>query len=72
MIAEVGLLTKRGLDSFYPIFKDWENQIDLDYKPQYGSLDWPKDRPLFSDPIYKPKLVEVGWSRRTGLVSLQC
>ncbi|KAK6386667.1 hypothetical protein LTR65_008866 [Meristemomyces frigidus] len=59
-IAEVGLLTAVGLDSFYPIFKDWENQVDTKYKPQYGSSAWPVRRPSFNDPSYMPKLVEAG------------
>lgn len=58
-IAEVGLLTSTGLDSFYPIFKDWENQVNPSYKAQYGTSSWPVTRPKFSDPDYIPELVKV-------------
>ncbi|KAK3115279.1 hypothetical protein LTR53_005550 [Teratosphaeriaceae sp. CCFEE 6253] len=63
LIAEVGLLTSKGLDSFYPIYKDWENQVNPDYKPEYGSLDWPVDRPRFRDAGYEGKLFEAGLTR---------
>jgi len=59
LTADIGLLTREGLESFYPIFEDWEHQVDPKYKPQYGSNAWPVDRPKFSDPSYVPKLAEV-------------
>lgn len=59
LIRDIGLLTGKGLDSFYPIFKDWENQANPDYKPLYGTEFWPINRPRFSDPSYVPKLVQV-------------
>ena len=59
LIAEVGLLTAKGLSSFYPIFKDWQHQMDPSYEPEFGSGMWSISRPKWSDPSYVPKLVEV-------------
>ncbi|KAI6830493.1 hypothetical protein KC340_g8027 [Hortaea werneckii] len=63
LIDAIGLLTRKGLDSFYPIFKDWELQLDPDYRPQYGSDAWPIDRPRFSANDYVPKLKEAELTR---------
>ncbi|KAK5159231.1 hypothetical protein LTS14_002373 [Recurvomyces mirabilis] len=63
LVAEVGLLTVKGLDSFYPIFKDWENQVDPAYQAQYGSIDRSIDRPSFKDPDYMPRLIREGMTR---------
>ncbi|KAI7219161.1 hypothetical protein KC333_g3131 [Hortaea werneckii] len=63
LIDAIGLLTRKGLDSFYPIFKDWELQLDPDYRPQYGSDAWPIDRPRFSASDYVPKLKEAKLTR---------
>lgn len=59
MIGDVGLLTDKGLNSFYDIYTDWQNQENPNYKPQFGTPAWPKTRPKFSDPTYVPELVEV-------------
>ncbi|GIZ36681.1 hypothetical protein CKM354_000014900 [Cercospora kikuchii] len=57
LIAEVGLLTKTGLESFYPIFKDWENQNIASYEPGYESAAWPiAGRPKFGDKAYNEQL----------------
>ena len=53
MINCVGLLTARGMDDFYPIFKDWENQVN----PHYVSK-WP-ERP-FSN---RPNITDVGYAQ---------
>ncbi|KAK5132837.1 hypothetical protein LTR08_008552 [Meristemomyces frigidus] len=63
LIADIGLLTPKGLDSFYPVFKDWEHQVDPSYQPECGSSAWPITRPKWSDPSYVPKLVEAGLTR---------
>lgn len=59
MINDLGLLTMTGMENFYSIFRDWQNQANPHYKPQFGSALWPITRPKFSDPSYIPKLVEV-------------
>ena len=61
LIDQVGLLTKDGLNSFYPIFKDWQNQVNKNYKPAYGTLAWPVTRPKFSDPAYMDELINVSF-----------
>lgn len=61
LIGDIGLLTKKGLGSFYPIFKDWMNQVNASYKPEIGTAEWPLTRPKFTNPSYIPKLVEVLW-----------
>lgn len=60
LISSIGLLTKHGLSSFYPIYKDWENQADKKYKPTITSRAWPLDRPSFRDPAYLQRLRQVG------------
>lgn len=59
LIAEVGLLTRKGMSSFYPVFKDWQNQVNPKYKPEYGTALWPVTRPKFGDPQYVEDLVKV-------------
>jgi hypothetical protein len=63
LIAAVGLLTRKGLGAFYPVFLDWENQADPNWKPTLGTARWPVEgRPSFNkDPDgYVKKLEAVG------------
>jgi uncharacterized protein (DUF2235 family) len=60
MINSVGLLTMHGMDDFYPIFKDWENQ---DNKKHVTA--WP-DRP-FPD---RPNIRELAYARQLESVRL--
>jgi len=69
LIASMGLLTKKGLGDFYPIFKDWENQCNPDYygsKNYYPATYFP-NRPNYSDPkqqgAYIEQLKALGLSR---------
>jgi hypothetical protein len=41
----VGLLTKKGLGAFYPIFRDWEHQNNPSFKPELSTSSLPIDRP---------------------------
>lgn len=59
LIGAIGLLTRKGLENFYSIFRDWENQVNPNYKPQFGTPEWPTTRPKFGDSSYIPKLAEV-------------
>lgn len=43
---------------FYPIFKDWENQLDDNYVSQWPDSPYPK-HPKFLDPQYVPELEKV-------------
>ncbi|KAF7196791.1 hypothetical protein HII31_01709 [Pseudocercospora fuligena] len=63
LISSVGLLTKLGMESFYPIFMDWENQYTPNYKPGYGTTAWPiANRPAFGE-AYVQKLAKAGLTR---------
>lgn len=64
LIASIGLLTKVGMESFYPIFMDWEHQNNPSYKPGYKTADWGFDRPKMG-PEYYQKLISKGLSRPT-------
>lgn len=38
MIGEIGLLTREGMDLFYPIFKDMENWMNDEYDDPFPAL----------------------------------
>ena len=59
LISSIGLLTRKGLVDFYPIFKDWENQLQDDYKTLWPDQPY-ANRPKITDPSYSAKLKEVG------------
>lgn len=63
LIASIGLLTKEGMESFYPIFMDWEHQNDPNYKPGYETAAWKKDDRPKMGPEYYQDLVSRGLSR---------
>jgi hypothetical protein len=46
------------MEDFYPVFKDWENQLNDKYVTQ-----WPHkpihNKPKFLDPTYIPRLEQV-------------
>ena len=44
--------------NFYPIFKDWENQLDDKYVSQWPDSPFPK-HPRFLDPQYVVELEKV-------------
>lgn len=68
MISDLGLLTREGMDFFYPIFKDMQNWMDIDYEDQFPQLPFPnKPKGPHAADEYRRKLVEVwslaGWLR---------
>ncbi|MCJ1249634.1 hypothetical protein MMC30_006860 [Trapelia coarctata] len=63
LISAAGLLTRTGMVDFYPIFKDWENQLDDSYVSQWPDSPYPK-HPKFLDPQYVPELEKCGLTRR--------
>lgn len=65
LIGAIGLLTRKGLENFYSIFRDWENQVNPSYKPEFGTPEWPKERLKFSDPNYVPNLAKVCFLERS-------
>ncbi|MCJ1434448.1 hypothetical protein MMC27_003816 [Xylographa pallens] len=62
LIADLGLLTRAGMTSFYPIFKDWENQVKEGYVSPWPDLPFPK-KPPFSDPRYTKELERLNMTR---------
>ncbi|KAI1769038.1 hypothetical protein GGR53DRAFT_274392 [Hypoxylon sp. FL1150] len=64
MISDLGLLTREGMEFFYPVFKDMQNWMNVDYKDQFPQLpftDKPKG-PHAADE-YRRKLVKKGYAR---------
>jgi uncharacterized protein (DUF2235 family) len=65
LIASIGVMTKKGLGDFYPIFKDWENQNNPSYTSPYPAKYFP-NRPKYtttSGAEYLAKMVENGLTR---------
>ncbi|MCJ1285256.1 polynucleotide adenylyltransferase [Xylographa opegraphella] len=62
LIADLGLLTRTGMMSFYPIFKDWENQVKKEYVSPWPNLPFPK-KPPFHDPHYTKELERLDMTR---------
>ena len=58
MVNSVGLLTTRGMDDFYPIFKDWENQDTKHYLSAWPNRPFP-NRPNIKDLVYSQELESV-------------
>jgi Uncharacterized alpha/beta hydrolase domain (DUF2235) len=66
-IGYVGLLTSKGMDYFYEIFKDYENAgLGSRYKSPFPNIPF-KGKPSMGDPagkkLYQDKLVERGLTR---------
>ncbi|KAJ5389922.1 uncharacterized protein N7496_000990 [Penicillium cataractarum] len=57
LITEIGLLTSRGMEYLYPIFKDTENFRNLDYKDKFPTIPFP-NKPL-DQREYKLRLEDV-------------
>jgi uncharacterized protein (DUF2235 family) len=65
MVADLGLLSMKGMSYFFPIFKDWENQIVPGYVSPFEE-PWPagtfpdlKKKPNIRDPEYADFLLKV-------------
>ncbi|OTA95825.1 hypothetical protein M434DRAFT_9481 [Hypoxylon sp. CO27-5] len=60
MISDLGLLTREGMEFFYPIFKDMQNWMNEKYKDQFPLIPFP-DKPKGSHAAeeYQKKLVEI-------------
>jgi hypothetical protein len=41
MIGSMGLLTRTGMSSFYPIFKDYENFLNPHYNDIFPTIPFP-------------------------------
>ena len=65
MVADLGLLSMKGMTYFFPIFKDWENQIVKGYVSPFQE-PWPpghfeslSKKPNIKDKAYGDFLLEV-------------
>lgn len=57
---EIGLLTPKGMEDLYPIFKDVENMRNSHYKDQFPTIPFPnKPRPPHQGSEYRRRLEEV-------------
>jgi uncharacterized protein (DUF2235 family) len=64
MIGDLGLLTRSGMEYFYPIFKDMENWQTPGYKDPFPNMPFsnkPKGRKAAE--AYRNKLLEKGYTR---------
>lgn len=60
MIGEIGLLTREGLDMFYPIFKDMEHWMDNEYEDPFPALPFSeKPKGPGASEEYKARLERV-------------
>lgn len=58
MIDSVGLLTVRGMEDFYPVFKDWQNRDRTHYVSKWPGRPFP-NRPNIADGGYAQELERV-------------
>ncbi|KAG5916264.1 hypothetical protein E4U42_007732 [Claviceps africana] len=64
MIGNLGLLTREGIEHFYPIFKDMQNWRNYDYQdlfPDIPFMDKPKG--ATADVEYRTRLEKMGFTR---------
>ncbi|KAF2097482.1 hypothetical protein NA57DRAFT_67001 [Rhizodiscina lignyota] len=59
LISEVGLLTKRGLQSLVEVFHDVQHQHDPDYRPKNPDIPFP-NKPSARNPAYRDQLYRRG------------
>ena len=66
MISQLGLLTREGIEHFYPIFKDMENWMTSHYEDPFPNLPF-DDKPHGPNAAseYKRRLLDV---RSCGLI----
>jgi hypothetical protein len=60
MISEIGLLNSKGMEVFYPIFKDVQNMRNTHYKDKFPTVPFP-NKPKSPDggKEYRQRLEEV-------------
>lgn len=64
MIGNLGLLTREGLEYFYPIFKDMENWNNDDYDDEFPGQPFPnKPKGPNAAAMYRKRLEELGYTR---------
>ena len=61
MIGDLGLLTRDGMEFFYPIFKDMENWRTKDYKDPFPGIPFSnKPHGENAEETYRQMLLNVG------------
>lgn len=66
MIGQLGLLTREGVEHFYPIFKDMQNWQNDDYDDPFPTVPF-RDKPKGpdADDEYRQRLEKLGFTRVT-------
>ncbi|KAI0202946.1 hypothetical protein F4808DRAFT_458654 [Astrocystis sublimbata] len=67
MVSDLGLLTREGLEYFYPIFKDMQNWSNERYDDPFPTMPFTdKPKGLNAATTYRERLIEKGYSRARG------
>ncbi|KAI1434415.1 hypothetical protein GGR50DRAFT_704354 [Xylaria sp. CBS 124048] len=64
MISDLGLLTREGMEYFYPIFKDMQNWSNDRYKDPFPTMPF-TDKPKGENAaaVYRQQLIQKGYAR---------
>ncbi|KAF4465256.1 hypothetical protein FALBO_7899 [Fusarium albosuccineum] len=64
MVGALGLLTREGVEHFYPIFKDMQHWMDDDYDDPFPNIPFP-NKPKGKDAAaeYRARLEKLGYTR---------
>jgi hypothetical protein len=62
LIGEIGLLTKKGLNTLPEVYEDIQHRRDPDYRPKHEDIPFPR-KPSADDPAYADELERRGLTR---------
>ncbi|KAH9877401.1 hypothetical protein IAQ61_002767 [Plenodomus lingam] len=62
LIGEIGLLTKKGLNTLPEVYEDVQNRRNPDYRPKHPDVPFPR-KPSAGDPRYAEELERRGLTR---------
>lgn len=68
MVSDLGLLTREGMEYFYPIFKDMQNWTNDAYDDEFPTIPFTnKPKGEEAAVVYRKRLIEVRFmlSKRT-------
>lgn len=64
MVGKLGLLTREGIEHFYPIFKDMQNWENYDYEDPFPDVPFRnKPKGATADVEYRTRLEKMGLTR---------
>ncbi|QPH01596.1 hypothetical protein C2857_005799 [Epichloe festucae Fl1] len=64
MVGKLGLLTREGIEHFYPIFKDMQNWENYDYEDPFSDMPFRnKPKGATADVEYRTRLEKMGLTR---------